>query len=202
MKRGLQAQLVLVFFTRSAKTAAFCVSSFILWWTSVHNNLDGGHEITGDPTQRGQNSFWQPPTGPCQVLQSSNKHAKSTLLHFMHIPVGLWSRSASLRCSAPPAAAMETRSSTRFSRADSSGRWIFSHDSGSVSRIMHVQSGSAVTPTALHLQSVKELNRYNPQLLPSFRKRTFKWLRMPTSHSYQANLLHSKRFIRYRGERS
>lgn len=52
--------------------------------------------------------------------------SKPTLLCFVHIPVGLWSRSASLRCSAPPAATMETRSSTCFSRAHSSGGCVVS----------------------------------------------------------------------------
>lgn len=61
-----------------------------------------------------------------QALESSGKNAdfgKLTLLCF--VPVGSRSRSAFQCCSAPPAAAMETRSSTHSPRAGGSGVGLF-----------------------------------------------------------------------------
>lgn len=130
----LQAWLLLEFFPRTAKTGVFCINSFTLWWLSTHRALDRGFMIRGHLAQVTQpvtasGSHQGTATRTCQVLESSNENAdfpKPMLLGFVHIPVGLWSRSASLCCSAPPAATMETGSSTRFSKADSSGGWAAS----------------------------------------------------------------------------
>lgn len=130
----LQAWLVLESFPRTAKTGVFCICSFTVWWMSTHRAPARGLMIRGHLAQvtepmTASGSHHATATRTCQVLESSNENAdfpEPTLLGFVHIPVGLWSRSASLCCSAPPAAAMETGSSTCSSRADSSGGWAVS----------------------------------------------------------------------------
>lgn len=207
----LQAWLVLEFLPQSEVS---CISSFTLWWISTHRALDRGLLTRGRLAQV---------TQPVTATKPLPHALASSLSHLMKMQIlqswlcwvlciflwacghdqPLWAAQLlqQLLWKQGAAPAPQGQIVQRLG--------LFQTRFGNNCKKMYVQSGSGAILKAFHLPGVKqELNRYqaaeegHPQLLPSFQKWNFKWLSLPAAHSYQANLLHSKRLLSYLGEHS